>query len=192
MTKEKLAQLLGRPLTSSEDTNFSLYLDIAKKSLSNYLCFELCNNETTRTFDAREGYSTVFVDPFTAIDEVKINGIATDDYSIRQWNKRSANWYNSLVFDKQFRDDDEIEITGAWGFSTIPNDLLLVMARAFALITKQNKFDATIKSKRVEDFQVTIDNTVDLDDAFYTQNEATLSKYSLCGVGNIQHGGSCW
>lgn len=191
MTKEQISELLGRPLTSVEDINFNLYLSIAKKSVQNFLCFDLCDPEDTQVFEAREGYSTVFVPPFTELDEVKLNGVVTEDYSVRQWNKRTGSWYNSLVFKHRLSDEDEVEITGAWGFQTIPNDLQLVIARAFALITKQNKFDPTIKHKRVEDFDITIDNAVDLDDAFYQQNEATLTAYSLCGVGNIQHGSVC-
>lgn len=192
MTKEQVSKLLGRPLTTTEDTNFSLYIDIAKKSLENLLCFDLCDPEDTQIFDAREGYSTVFVPPFTSIDSVKVNGDVVTNYSVRQWNKRTGSWFNSIVFDHRLNDGEEVEIEGDWGFNSIPNDLQLVIARSFDLVTKQNKLDKTIKSKRVEDFSITIDNTIDLDDAFYTQNEATISKYSLCGIGNVQQGGYCW
>ena len=192
MDQAQIAKLLGRPLTSIEAENFELYLDIAKKSLEDYLCFDLCDTEPTRIFDARNGYSTVFMPPFTEIEEVKRNGDVVADYSVRQWDKRTGSWFNSIVFDNELCGDDEIEVTADWGFSSIPNDLQLVIARSFSLITKQNTFDTTIKSKRVEDFQITIDNTVDLDDAFYTTNKTTLNKYSLCAVGNIQHGSACW
>lgn len=191
MTKSDIEKLLGRPLTTVEDTNFSLYLQIAQQSLSNFLCFDLLDATTTRIFDAREGYSTVFIPPFQTLTEVKVHGVARTDYSKRQWDRRTGTWFNSLVF-PSLLDDVEVEVTGTWGFgSTIPADLQLVIARAFALITKQNKFDPTVTKKKVEDFDITLDNTVDLDDAFYQQNEATLSKYSLCGVGNISHGRVC-
>lgn len=192
MDEAQLAKLLGRPLTPIEVENFDLYLDIATKSIEQFLCFNLLAEETTHIFDAREGYSTVFVQPFTELEEVKLNGDIVTDFSIRQWNSRTGSWYNSIVFENRLHDDDEVEITGNWGFETIPNDLQLVIARSFDLITKQNRFDSTVKSKRVEDFQITTDNTVDLDDVFYTQNEATILKYSLCSVGNIQHGSTCW
>lgn len=192
MNQATIAALLGRPLTPNEVTNFKLYLDIAKKSLENFLCFDLCSPEDTQTFDARDGYSTVFVPPFTELEEVKRNGNIVTDYSVRQWNNRTGSWFNSLVFKHRLHEDDEIEITGSWGFSSVPADLQLVIARSFDLITKQNKFDSTVKSKRVEDFQITLDNTVDLDESFYTQNQATLNKYSLCSIGDIQQGGGCW
>lgn len=189
MTKDSVSKLLGRPLTANEDANFNLYIKIAKQSLENFLCFDLCNPEPVQVFDARDGYSTVFVPPFTSIDEVKVNDNVVTDYSPRQWNRRTGNWFNSIVFKQPLHDDDEVSIEASWGFQSIPVDLQLVIARAFDLVTKQNKFDSYIKSKRVEDFQITLDNTIDLDDIFYTQNEATIAKYSLCGVGNIQQGG---
>lgn len=191
MTQAQLAALLERSLTPNEVTNFKTYLDIAKKSLENFLCFDLCSPEDTQTFDARDGYSTVFVPPFTELEEVKRNGDVVTDYSVRQWNNRAGSWFNSLVFEHCLHEDDEIEITGSWGFSSVPADLQLVIARAFALITKQNKIDPTVTSKQNRQFRIGIDNTVDLDDAFYQQNEATLSKYGLCGISNIQHGGVC-
>lgn len=192
MNQAQVAALLGRPLTPNEVTNFKLYLDIAKKSLESFLCFDLCSPEDTQKFDARGGYATLFVSPFTELEEVKLNGDVVTDYSVRQWDKRSGSWYNSLVFEDRLHENDEIEIKGSWGFSSIPSDLQLVIARSFDLITKQNKLDGSVKSKRVEDFQITFDNTVDLDDIFYTQNEVTLNKYSLCSIGNIQQGGGCW
>lgn len=191
MTQQDIEKLLGRSLTPAESANFAQYLQIAQQSLSNFLCFDLLDTTPTRIFDAREGYSTVFIPPFQTVTEVKVHGVVRTDYSKRQWDRRTGTWFNSLVFPRLL-DDVEVEVTGTWGFgAAIPVDLQLVIARAFALITKQNKFDPTVKKKDVEDFSVTLDNTVDLDDAFYQQNEATLSKYSLCGVGNISHGRVC-
>lgn len=195
MTKSDVEKLLGRPLTPIEDANFALYLQIAQQSIQNFLCFDPIADDLddgeVRAFKAREGYSTVFVGIFEDLERVKVNGHEVENYTPQLWDNLNTGVYNSIVFDRPLRGCDVVEITADWGFSKIPADLQLVIARAFALITKQNKFDPTIKHKRVEDFDITIDNTVDLDDAFYQQNEATLTAYSLCGVGNIQHGSVC-
>lgn len=196
MNQTTLAALLGRSLTPIEVTNFKLYLNIARKSLDDLLCTNLCDDEVTRTFDARGGYSTVFTDIFTEIESVSItplNGTATDvtDYSVRQWDRRNGSWYNSIVFENKLSNYDEVTITGIWGFSTMPSDLQLVLAQLFGLITKKNKFDPTVSSKQVEDFRIAFNVDSDLDDEFYRQYNKTIAKYSLCSIGNIQHGSIC-
>ena len=64
----------------------------------------------------------------------------------------------------------------------------MVLANLFDLITKRNKFDGTIASKRVEDFQINFNTDSDLDDEFYNKYSKILSKYSLCDIPNIQSG----
>lgn len=197
MTEEEVSALLGRPLTPIEVTNFDTYINIAEQSLEDLICSPIETVEETRIFDTREGYSTAFIDIFHEISEVKIDDEVIDpsDYSKRQWNKRSASWYNSLVFDNKFTCDQEVEVTATWGFeedsgdeSDLPTDLQLVLAGLFDLITKKNKYDGSISSKRVEDFQISFNADSDLDDEFYSKYSKTISKYSLCDLPNIQHG----
>lgn len=197
MSESEMEALLGRPLTPVEEANFDLYLDIAEDSLEDLTCNSFESElDATRTFDTRDGYSTAFVDVFTEVTEVKVNGTVkdTDDYSVRQWDKRTASWYNSLVFDCKFKKNDVIEVTGNWGFepssggSELPSDLQLVLAGLFAQITKKNKYDSTIQSKQVEDFRITFNSDVDLDDAFYRNYGKIISKYSLCDIPQVSHG----
>lgn len=194
MNKAKLAALLGRPLTPNEDANFSLYLNIATKSLEDLLCTTICDDSDPRVYDVREGYSTLFTDIFTDITEVKLDGtvIESSKYSVRQWDRRNGNWYNSIVFDSQFTSDDsEVEVSGSWGFSTMPSDLQAVLAGLFDLITKKNKLDPTVASKQVEDFRISLNTDVDLDTDFQSKYAHTLSKYSMCDIPNLQHGRVC-
>ena len=67
-------------------------------------------------------------------------------------------------------------------------DLQAVLAGLFALISKKNKYDGTLSSKQVEDFRVSFNTDVDLDEAFYDTYSKTISKYSICDIGDIQHG----
>lgn len=196
MTKEELAALLGRPLTSTEDANFELYLDIAKESLEELLCISLEINPdgsadpevTTHMFDVREGYSTVFTGIFTEISEVKLDGNVTTDYHPAFWDKRTNAYYNSIVLDNS---GDTVEITATWGFATIPNDLQLLWAQLFANVSKQYKAGGdNIKSKQVEDFRITLGDLTD-DETFLNANKRTIQKYSLCNVGYVRHGGTC-
>lgn len=188
MNSTTVAALLGRPLTTIETTNFNLYLKIARQSLDDLLCTNLCDDSETRTFDVRAGYSTLFTDIFTEITEVKRNDEVVTDYSVRQWDRRTGSWYNSIVFENKLEADDVIEVTADWGFASIPSDLQLVLAQLFGLITKKNKLDPTVASKQVEDFRISFNVDADLDDEFYKQYNKTITKYSLCTIGNIQHG----
>lgn len=191
MTQPELEALLGRSLTSTEVTNLTLYLEIATSNLNDLLCTTTNEVTETRTFDTRKGYKTAFVGIVQSVTEVKLddNAISSDDYSLRQWDKRTADWYNAIVFDDAIT-ADEITVTGTWGFAsgTLPNDLNMVLANLFDLITKRNKFDGTIASKRVEDFQINFNTDSDLDDEFYNKYSKILSKYSLCDIPNIQSG----
>lgn len=106
-----------------------------------------------------------------------------------QWDRRNADWYNSIVFDHKLCQDDEVEVVASWGFGgKMPKDLQYILAGLFGLITKKNKFDGSVTSKRVEDFQISFDNSVDLDGAFYSQNRKTITKYSLCDIDIVRHG----
>lgn len=195
MTKEELSALLGRPLTPIEDANFESYLNIAYELLDDLICTPIVEVEETRTFDLREGYSTTFIDIFWDVLEVKVNDKVKTNYSPRQWNKRNASWYNSLVFTDKFSScDTEIEVTASWGFSptsggsSIPLDLQSVISALFALITKKNKYDPTVASKQNRDYRISFHKDTDLDSEFYKNYGSTIDKYSLCNIPNVQHG----
>lgn len=188
MNETQMVALLQRPLSPYEVTNFKTYLKIARESLDDLLCTNLCDDSDNRIFEAREGYSTVFTDIFTDVDEVKLNDEVVTDYTIRQWDRRIGSWYNSIVFDHKLCGSDEVEVSASWGFSQMPSDLQLVLAQLFGLITKKNKFDGIVSSKQTEDFRISFNSDVDLDDEFYLKYNKTIAKYSLCSIGNIQHG----
>lgn len=205
MNSTEMAALLGRPLTPTESSNFDLYLDIATQNLEDALCTPLEQVSENRVFDTREGYRTAFVDIFSNLDEVKIDGEVVDPlkYSVRQWDKRNGSWYNSVVFDCKFDCDGEIEITADWGFeatsgesSDLPSDLQVVLARMFDLVGRQTKLNREVNSKKNEDFTITYNHSSitmadTLMESFLKDNAKTLSKYSQCNIGNTQHGRVC-
>lgn len=194
MKEADVAALLGRSLTSIETTNFNLYMRIANQTLESLVCTSLCDQDDPKVYDIREGYRTVFIDIFTDLDEVKVDGkvIESSEYSLRQWDKRNASWYNSIVFKDRFDNcDKEVEVSGTWGFDKMPADLKSVLAGLFDLIGKKSSFDATVQSKQVEDFRITLRADVDLNATFQTLYGDTISKYSQCDIPNIQHGRVC-
>lgn len=183
-----MSALLVRPLTPFENANFDLYLKTANENLDILLCTNLCNDEPTRIYDAENGYSTVWTDIFTEITEVKINGKVVTNYSVRQGDRRTGNWYNSIVFDCRFTCNQEVEITAEWGFDSVPSNLQGLLAGLFGQISQKTKFDATIKSKKVEDFAITFDTEADLDAQFYNKYASVINQYSLCEKQGLRHG----
>jgi len=201
MNQAQLEALLGRPLTSVEITNLELYLEIANDTLETLLCTTIRPATEERTFSLREGYKTAFLDIFTELTEVKVNGtvIEPEAYSLRQWDKRNASWYNSLVLaDRITKLTDEITVNATWGFVdapeedyAVPYDLQVILAGLFSLVTKKNNLNPTVTSKQTEDFKITFNADVDLDEEFYSQYSKTIDKYSLCNIGYIRHGEVC-
>lgn len=192
MTETKMSALLDRPLTPTESTNFGLYLTIARESLEGMLCTVLCDAEDPKVYEAREGYRTVFTDIFTDIDEVKVDGEVIDPskYSPRQWDRRNASWYNSIVFDDKL-DSEEVEVSATWGFDKMPTDLQYLLAGLFGLVTKRHMSDSSIQSKQVEDFRITFNTDADISQEFADKYRGVIQKYSLCDVGYIRHGKVC-
>lgn len=190
MDKTNLEALLGRPLTSKEDTNLDLYIDIAKESLENLLCISLNHEEDesdTQTYEIRCGYRTVFTDIFTEINTVKVDGVElqADEYHVAQWDKRSGTWFNSIVFE-ELQTAELVEIDAAWGFTTMPSDLQMLWAQLFAVVSKKYT-TGSVKSKKVEDFSITYGDLTD-DQVFMQANDRTIRKYRVCDMGQIRHG----
>lgn len=192
MTQQELEALLGRSLTPREQTNLNLYLEIAQENLESLLCTSLelqdgsDPEEQERTYEPREGYKTIFTDVFTDVSSVEVNGQAVDYYPAF-WDKRNAGFYNSIVLSK--RTNKEVTITAIWGFPEWPSDLKQLIAQAFANVSEKYEVK-DVKSKRVEDFQVTYGDLSD-DEAFVKNNAVTINKYSQCKVGYIKHGKVC-
>jgi len=194
LDQEKLESLLNRSLTAKEIANLDLYLDIAAEKLETLLCTKIAPvpvtdppTTTTKKYIARKGYSTVFTDIYSAISSLKVDGIEATNYTKMWFSDQNATVFNSVVFDEML-DGQTIEITGTFGFATLPNDLSLLLAKLFDLNTKSQTSDGRVQSKQVEDFKITY-NDITLDEQFYSDYATILSKYSQCNVGYILHGG---
>lgn len=198
MTESEMSALLGRPLTSLETANFDEYLEIAEQLLEDVLCyspFALSDSgePEVRYFDARKGYSTVFIGAFEGEPVVEINGNEVTNFKPYLWDTRNSSWYNSLVFDCKFTCDTEIAVTASWGFVTLPLDLQRLLSKYFAFVSSGAKTEmANIHSKDVEDFQITYDR-VDKTKAqvIADENALTIKKYSMCGIGKSRSNEVC-
>lgn len=188
MNKTCMSNLLGRPLTSTEDSNFNQYLKIARGRLDDLLCTSTEPSTEARTYDVREGYSTVFTDIFTEVQSVSVRGsvLTSAQYTPYQWNNRRGEWFNSIVLKDVYAED--VTITADWGFDELPDDLELLLAKAFAQVS--NRRDGSVKSKKIEDFSVTYSDATAAEQ-FRLDNLATINKYSLCGIPELQSGRVC-
>ena len=185
MTQDKISALLGRPLSTAEQQNFEIYLELAQGRVSDLLCVDICQKVATRKFSARNGYRTLNVPIFTEIGHVKLDGNETTNYTVRQGSSLYGDWYNAIVFNTPLN-CQVVEIKGDWGFSKFPIDLQMMIADLFSMAT-DSLDDDLITQKRVEDFSITLKNKTKTE-AFNDKYAATIAKYSGCVNGNVQHG----
>jgi len=192
LTEAQLAKLLNRSLTSAESANFDLYLKIAVQRLQELLCVDLCRKDGERTYESRSGYRTVYVDPFTELNSVTIDGDEVDegDYTIKQNDSLNGSWYNAIEFDTR-RSGQKIVVDADWGFNPLPTDLQLLLAQLFNQGSVEQTADNTVKSKKIEDFTVTYKDGATYDE-FITANSSTINRYSQCHQGIIRHGAVAW
>lgn len=186
LNQAQAAKLLNRSLTTAEASNFDLYLKIAMQRLEELLCIDLCGSAGERTYQTRTGYRTLYVDPFTDITSVSIDGNTTDEYIVKQNDKFNGSWYNIIEFDRR-QLSDRVVVDADWGFGSTPLDLQLLLAQLFSQGSIEQTSDNNVKSKKIEDFTVTYKDSATYDE-FINTNSAVITKYSQCNIGAIRHG----
>jgi hypothetical protein len=187
MSQKQLEALLGRSLTPKEKANCTPYLEIATQQLEELLCISLSQESGERIFESRVGYSTLFPGIFTRIESVSINGETVDpsEYHLSFFNDRNKGFYNSIVFKKKLV-GQEVTVNADWGFDKIPSDLGQLLAQLFVLASKPKK-NTSVKSKRVEDFQITFGDNTDMEE-FLDNNSVVLYKYGMCDITDTRSG----
>lgn len=189
LTQEQVSKLLGRSLTTLETDNFTLYLKIATQKLEELLCMTLCGDSDERTYETRDGYRTLYVDPFTDVNSITIDGNETEDYTIKQNDKFNGSWYNVIEFDRK-QTGKNVVVDADWGFDSLPSDLQLLLAKLFAQGSVEQTSDSQVKSKKIEDFTVTYKDGATYDE-FVLSNASVIDKYAQCSQGYIRHGEVC-
>ena len=193
--KTTLEKLLGRSLTSSEDSNFEQYINYTISTLENLLCWSPLVGESVRTFTSRDGYRTLWTDPFTSITDVKVDGAAVTDYKLAFNGNFNYPFYNSVVFPYSLG-EQTVEITGSWGFEELPADLGSLVAEIFKAYgrTTASNMAGNVTNKRVEDFSISYGDKSEMD-ALSSKNSSVIAKYSNCqSAGEVSHGetGDCY
>lgn len=190
LTQENVAVLLGRPLSVSETTNFKVYIGNAILALGNILCTDLSQDNGSRYYEARQGYSTVYTGLFDDIFDVKVNGLRADpkDYYPALNGDRNSKVYNSIVFKTRFGREHSLEIDAEWGVCKYPRDLADLVAKQFAIQSQAFTVSGAVSSKKVEDFSINYDTDVTVESKFRKDNATTIAKYSQCGVGYLRSG----
>lgn len=181
MKETEVEALLGRDLSSAETQNFKLYLDLATERIENLLCMSLAlagddPDAEERIYSARPGYRTLYVDPFTAITTIVVDGdtVSADDYTLED---------NRVVFEEPMG-TSSVTITGTWGYSELPASIKLLLARMFELTSKPRR--GGVRAKSIEDFSVTYAD-ISAFEEFVADNRAIIEQYRLCDPDSI-HG----
>lgn len=186
LDETEMSKLLNRSLTSGEKTNFELYLNIATERLEQLVCFSLCDDGGSRTYPSRNNYRDLYIDPFTSIISVTVDDVEVTDYTIKQNGSYNGDWYNVIEFAER-QDAERVVVEAMWGYDCMPADLQLLLAKLFSQIAVEQQADDNVKSKKIEDFTVTYKDKATFDE-FVSANSATISKYSQCEIGSVDHG----
>jgi hypothetical protein len=187
MSTSELEKLLGRSLTSREISGCTRYLAVAQQLLEQITCISLEQDEGERTFEARDGYKTLFTGIFSEITSVTVDGeiIDASKYKAKFFDDRNKDFYNSIVFEKAL-EGEEVAVDALWGFYSIPGDLSMVLAQLFAYAAKK-KTMGSVKSKRVEDFHITYGDNTDFQE-LVADNAIIINKYTMCDIYETRHG----
>ena len=193
--KTTLEKLLGRSLTSLEDSNFEQYINYTISTLENLLCWSPICTDATAIYTARDGMRTLWTDPFTSITDVKVDGTAVTDYKLAFNGNFNYPFFNSLVFPQPLG-GKTVEITGTWGFEELPADLGALVAEIFKMYGRQSMGNQSgnITNKRVEDFSISYGDKSEMD-TLATNNSSVIAKYSNCqSACEVSHGetGDCY
>ncbi len=187
MTKKEIEKLLGRSLTTYEDSNFNLFVKNTIATLGNLLCWST-NFSEARKYKARDNYRTVWLEPFTDITEVKVGGAVRTDYTPAFNGNYNSTLYNSIEFSEELH-GEIVEVTGAFDLDCIPGDLSMLIADIFKMVVRTSKNNSgNVKDKRIEDYSVTYSGTEY--SALADKNKQTIAKYSTCN-GEVQNGRVC-
>jgi hypothetical protein len=180
----KIAELLGRPLSSTEEDNFELYLDIVKERLKKLLGYDVSYSaEATLKYDARIGYHTLYVNPYTAITRIQIDGNEIEGFTMRQWDDLNADWFNAITFHTQMK-KSLIEVTATYGFGAeLPSDLSYLIAQLFNVVSQEQVTDGRVEQKSIEGYSIKYKDTSNFKE-FSHDNQSTISKYSIL-VGEV-------
>jgi len=160
----------------------------ARMMVEELLCLDLASEVAERTFDAREGYRTVFTGIFSDVSSVTVDGVAVTDYYPAFFDKRNGKFYNSIVFKEEVC--GEVIVDADWGFDDcLPADLQALVDKAVLVVSKTVSL-TDVKRKRTEDFDITYGDLSE-DEVFVKQNSLVISKYSMCDTGYIVNGATC-
>lgn len=162
-------------------------MDTAQSIIEQLTCLNLEVSKTpvARVYDVRDGFSTVFTDLFQDVTSVT-DGTNPVSYTAMFWGNRNTKLKNSIVLD-DCQYVKEVTVTATW---KIPDDLQAVIDNLDALLTATSGKTSRVKSKKVEDFSITMNDNTEIEQ-FILDNKAIIDKYSICGVGNVRNGSIC-
>lgn len=180
LTKDQMAALLGRPLSDYEDTSFDTLQASAISQLEQLLGAKLQVGEATYRYPVRRGYRLLFIDPFTELTSVEIDGV-TANAEPTLYENVNADWFNSLLFTKPLA-GGWVTVTANFGYGDeLPLDLQRLIAALFGATSQPVDIasNGAISSESILNHSVSYSNSsADTLERFVAANKATLAYYA--------------
>ena len=185
ISQEEMALLLDRPLSNYETDNFASLLASAKSQLELVLSIRIDGEaDAERTYLPREGYNTLWTDPFTELTSVEI---ITQDSTIAldgtpaYFDDLNADWFNSVILDRPLG-SKRLSVKAAWGFGeNLPTDLAKLWAGLFGIASSVADTEPTgaVTSEQILTHKVTFaDASADVMARWAQANSLVIARYS--------------
>lgn len=181
LTKDQMATLLGRPLSDYEESSFDTLQALAVSQLERLLGdAKLQVGEATYSYPVRRDYRLLFIDPFTELVSVEIDGVTTTAEPTLYENV-NADWFNSLLFTKPLK-GERVTVTAKFGYGDeLPLDLQRLIATLFGASGQpvDTASNGSISSESILNHSVSYsDASADALERFVAANKATLNYYA--------------
>lgn len=135
LTLDNIATLLGRPLSSSETSNFDDLLSSAKSTIESVLGASLDSEEKTLVYRIRIGYKQQFICPFSSLTSAKLDGLPVDAVPLN-YDDYNAQWFNSILLDSVPK-HGMLQVTAKYGYGDeLPLDIQKLVATMFAITSE--------------------------------------------------------
>lgn len=188
LEENDVEQLLGRGLSDKERTGFAAYIAVAKEQLEILLGFKLDGTaNASRTYESREGFRSLVIDPFTAVSEVAIDNVVVTGYIKKQNDAYTADWFNTIQL-QEAMGCKYVSVKATWGFGEeLPQALRLLWAGMFDVVcngqTKASQRE--VKSETTLSHSVTYEQSSEALAQFKESNALLINQYRNIPTGGL-------
>lgn len=163
-SQEKIEAILKRSLTEQEEEIIDDLVNATSAFIRRFTGRNWdCDEESTRYYDGTKSYE-LFVDDFTDIEEVKIDG-EVQDLDDLIFYPLNTPYHNSIYHKgaKWAKGHANIEITANWSSGELPYDVALVASNVVVSYLRKASIDGNLKKESIEGYSYELRSASEID-----------------------------